>query len=226
MKLDVVPVAVVSNGSDVSARVTAKLHVDDSHHLSLEADDSSFRDGLSKKGMTVGFSKKGAFDMHYGLDGDAPKFSFKTSATVLDKDVGLRFRHALKGDTDLQAKFSVDDKTSATLTYDLTNFGSPDLKALTVAAKYCHNGDTSIEPSYCMGTESLAVTVEHRLDGDNSLTAKYDQGSNVGSLEWTTSSVLGDTGGALKVRATSSLNNDALKTMPTIRLEKSFDTEL
>ena len=49
MKLDVVPVAVVSNGSDVSARVTAKLHVDDSHHLSLEADDSSFRDGLSKK---------------------------------------------------------------------------------------------------------------------------------------------------------------------------------
>merc|ERR1711981_1542993 len=120
---------------------------DDSHHLSLEADDSSFRDGLSKKGMTVGFSKKGAFDMHYGLDGDAPKFSFKTSATVL------------------------------------ANFGSPDLKALTVAAKYCHNGDTSIEPSYCMGTESLAVTVEHRLDGDNSLTAKYDQGSNVGSLE-------------------------------------------
>merc|ERR1712072_458912 len=136
MKLDVVPVAVVSNGSDVSARVTAKLHVDDSHHLSLEADDSSFRDGLSKKGMTVGSSK--------------------TSATVLDKDVGLRFRHALKGDTDLQAKFSVDDKTSATLTYDLTNFGSPDLKALTVAAKYCHNSDTSIEPSYCMGTESLS----------------------------------------------------------------------
>merc|ERR1711981_242625 len=102
MKLDVVPVAVVSNGSDVSARVTAKLHVDDSHHLSLEADDSSFRDGLSKKGMTVGFCKKGAFDMHYGLDADAPKFLFNTSATVLDKDVALRFRHALKGDTDLR----------------------------------------------------------------------------------------------------------------------------
>merc|ERR1712072_1522045 len=92
MKLDVVPVAVVSNGSDVSARVTAMLHVD----------DSPFRDGLSKKGMTVGFCKKGAFDMHYGLDADAPKFLFNTSATVLDKDVALRFRHALKGDTDLR----------------------------------------------------------------------------------------------------------------------------
>lgn len=226
MKLDVVPVAVVSNGSDVSARVTAKLHVDDSHHLSLEADDSSFRDGLSKKGMTVGFCKKGAFDMHYGLDADAPKFLFNTSATVLDKDVALRFRHALKGDTDLRAKFDVDDKTSATLTYDLTNFGSPDLKSLSVAAKYQHNADWSVEPAYNMGTESFSVTVDHRLDGDNSLQAKYDQGSNVGSLEWTTTAVLGDTGGPLKVRATSSLNNDALKSMPTIRVEKSFDTDL
>merc|ERR1711959_200475 len=90
MKLDVVPVAVVSNGSDGSARVTAKLRVDDSHTLSLEADDSSFRDGVSKKGMTVGFCKK-----------------------------------------------DVDDKTSATLTYDL--------KSLSVAAKYQHNSDTSIE---------------------------------------------------------------------------------
>merc|ERR1711981_571925 len=186
MKLDVVPVAVVSNGSDVSARVTAKLRVDDSHTLSLEADDSSFRDGLSKKGMTVGFCKKGAFDMHYGLDADAPKFLFNTSATVLDKDVALRFRHALKGDTDLRA----------------------------------------IEPAYNMGTESFSVTVEHRLDSDNSLQAKYDQGSNVGSLEWTTSAVLGDTGGPLKIRATSSLSNDALKSMPTIRVEKSFDTDL
>merc|ERR1712057_97102 len=106
MKLDVVPVAVVSNGSDVSARVTVKLRVDDSHTLSLEADDSSFRDGVCKKG---------AFDMHYGLDADAPKFVFHTDATVLDKDVALRFRHALKGDTDLRAKFDVDDKTSATL---------------------------------------------------------------------------------------------------------------
>merc|ERR1739848_286899 len=123
MKLDVVPVAVVSNGSDVSARVTAKLRVDDSHTLSLEADDSSFTDGVSKKGT---------FDMHYVLDADAPKFVFHTDATVLDKDVALRFRHALKGDTDLRAKFDVDDKTSATLTYDLTNFGSPDLKSLSV----------------------------------------------------------------------------------------------
>merc|ERR1711959_720833 len=127
--------AVVSNGSDVSARVTAKLHVDDSHHLSLEADDSSFRDGLSKKGMTVGFCKKGAFDMHYGLDSDAPRFLFNTSATVLDKDVALRFRHALKGDTDLRAKFD-----------------SPDLKALSVAAKYQHSDDWSVEPAYNMGT--------------------------------------------------------------------------
>jgi hypothetical protein len=210
----------------VSWVVTAKLHVDDSHHLSLEADDSSFRDGLSKKGMTVGFCKKGAFDMHYGLDADAPKFLFNTSATVLDKDVALRFRHALKGDTDLRAKFDVDDKTSATLTYDLTNFSSPDLKSLSVAAKYQHNADWSVEPAYSMGTESFSVTVDHRLDGDNSLQAKYDQGSNVGSLEWTTTAVLGDTGGPLKVRATSSLNNDALKTMPTIRVEKSFDTDL
>merc|ERR1711981_1117836 len=200
MKLDVVPVAVVSNGSDVSARVTAKLHVDDSHHLSLEADDSSFRDGLSKKGMTVGFCKKGAFDMHYGLDSDAPRFLFNTSATVLDKDVALRFRHALKGD--------------------------PDLKALSVAAKYQHSDDWSVEPAYNMGSESFSVTVDHKLDSENSLKAKYDQGSNVGSLEWTTSSVLGDTGGPLKVRATSSLNNDALKSMPTIRVEKSFDTDL
>merc|ERR1711924_524772 len=106
-------------------------------------------------------------------------------ATVLDKDVALRFRHALKGDTDLRAKFDVDDKTSATLTYDLTNFGSPDLKSLSVAAKYQHNSDTSIEPAYNMGTESFSVTVDHRLDSDNSLQAKYDQGSNVGSLEWT-----------------------------------------
>merc|ERR1711959_399493 len=163
MKLDVVPVAVVSNGSDVSARVTAKPHVDDSHHLSLEADDSSFRDGLSKKGMTVGFCKKGAFDMHYGLDSDALRFLFNTSATVLDKDVALRFRHALKGDTDLRAKFDVDDKTSATLTYDLTNFGSPDLKALSVAAKYQHSDDWSVEPAYNMGTESFSVTVDHKL---------------------------------------------------------------
>ena len=176
--------------------------------------------------MTVGFCKKGAFDMHYGLDADAPKFVFHTDATVLDKDVALRFRHALKGDSDLRAKFDVDDKTSATLTYDLTNFGSPDLKSLSVAAKYQHNSDTSIEPAYNMGTESFSVTVDHRLDSDNSLQAKYDQGSNVGSLEWTTSAVLGDTGGPLKIRATSSLSNDALKSMPTIRVEKSFDTDL
>merc|ERR1711959_540214 len=226
MKLDVVPVAVVSNGSDVSARVTAKLRVDDSHTLSLEADDSSFRDGVSKKGMTVGFCKKGAFDMHYGLDADAPKFVFHTDATVLDKDVALRFRHALKGDTDLRAKFDVDDKTSATLTYDLANFGSPDLKSLSVAAKYQHNADWSVEPAYNMGTESFSVTVDHRLDGDNSLQAKYDQGSNVAPWSGRPLPCSATPGAPLKIRATSSLSNDALKSMPTIRVEKSFDTDL
>ena len=45
------------------------------------------------------------------------------------------------------------------------------------------------------------------------------------SLEWTTSAVLGD-GGNLKVKASSDLNEDALKRMPTLTVEKHWSTDV
>ena len=172
-----------AGGNDVSARVKLTAHLDDEHELRLTASDRSVRNGLSRNGVSVAFRRRGAFEAAYDVENDGPSFRFLSQADVLDRTVDLKYTHELRGKrtNTLEAGFDVDDKTRLHLKYDLTGgFDRPDLKSLSVRARYQHNDDWAVEPQYALGAESFSCAVEHRLDADNHVRAHYDQGANTG----------------------------------------------
>ena len=74
---------------------------------------------------------------------------------MLHRTVGLKYTHELRGKRThiLEAGLDVDGKGRLHLQYDLTGgFDRPDLKSLSVRARYQHNeGDWVIEPLYALG---------------------------------------------------------------------------
>merc|ERR1712065_87863 len=144
---------------------------------------------------------------------------------VANKDLRLKYTHEVKGKANhLQARFDVDDKTSATVGWNLHGFSAPDYRQFNLKLNYQHDDKWSFEPSYDFGSEAFAARVNHNLDDDNSLSLHYDAHANTGSVEWTNHSLGGP--GALRVSATSSLSDNGLKQMPNISASKVFDLEL
>merc|ERR1711887_259823 len=145
--------------------------------------------------------------------------------TFANKDLRLKYTHEVKGKANhLQARFDVDDKTSATVGWNLHGFSAPDYRQFNLKLNYQHDDKWSFEPSYDFGSEAFAARVNHNLDDDNSLSLHYDAHANTGSVEWTNHSLGGP--GALRVSATSSLSDNGLKQMPNISASKVFDLEL
>jgi len=132
------------------------------------------------------------------------------------------YRNALKNNaSSLEAKVSVDDNNSASLTYDLSNYDRPNHRACAVKWTYT-SGDFEVSPAYNLGTESLSLAGTYQLDDDNKLKVAYDLNSNLGSLEWTNSSGAGG-GGDLKVTAKANLaDSETAKQMPTMLIEKTW----
>merc|ERR1711887_397935 len=178
---------------------------------------------------SVHLSGTGKDDVSAGVtarfDHNDPAFHFLSNARVANKDLRLKYTHEVKGKANhLQARFDVDDKTSATVGWNLHGFSAPDYRQFNLKLNYQHDDKWSFEPSYDFGSEAFAARVNHNLDDDNSLSLHYDAHANTGSVEWTNHSLGGP--GALRVSATSSLSDNGLKQMPNISASKVFDLEL
>ena len=214
-----------TNKDDVSAGVEANFTHNDLN-LKVRADDSGLRgNGGLKNGLVLSARKEGAFTFNYDVGGDAPRFTFLSSAQLGSKNVDLKYTHELKGKANhLQGRVEIDDKNTATVGWNLHGFNAPDYRQFNVRWNYRHDDKWSFEPSYDFGTEAFAAKVNHNLDDENTVSARYDAHANTGSLEWRNHSLGGP--GELRVSATSSLSDDGLKQMPTIRASKVFDLEL
>merc|ERR1711916_393348 len=201
MKFDLKPSVHLSGTGkdDVSAGVTARF---DHNDLSVQvrASDQGLRgNGSLTDGLVVSARKDGHFTFAYDVGHDAPAFHFLSNARVANKDLRLKYTHEVKGKANhLQARFDVDDKTSATVGWNLHGFSAPDYRQFNLKLNYQHD--------------------------DNSLSLHYDAHANTGSVEWTNHSLGGP--GALRVSATSSLSDNGLKQMPNISASKVFDLEL
>lgn len=227
MKFDLKPSVHLSGTGkdDVSAGVTARF---DHNDLSVQvrASDQGLRgNGSLTDGLVVSARKDGHFTFAYDVGHDAPAFHFLSNARVANKDLRLKYTHEVKGKANhLQARFDVDDKTSATVGWNLHGFSAPDYRQFNLKLNYQHDDKWSFEPSYDFGSEAFAARVNHNLDDDNSLSLHYNAHANTGSVEWTNHSLGGP--GALRVSATSSLSDNGLKQMPNISASKVFDLEL
>ncbi|QDZ19997.1 hypothetical protein HOP50_03g25150 [Chloropicon primus] len=227
MKFDLKPtVHVTGTGKDdVSAGVSARF---DHNDLSVQvrASDAGLRgNGSLTDGLVVSARKDGHFTFQYDVGSDSPSLTFLSNARVANKDVALKYHHDVKGKGNrLQGRVDIDDKTSATVGWNLHGFDAPDYKQFDLKLNYRHDDKWSFEPSYDFGREAFAARVNHHLDDENSLSMHYDAHSNQGSLEWTNHSIGGP--GALRVSATSSLSDSGLKQMPSITASKVFDLEL
>ena len=97
-------------------------------------------------------------------------------------------------------------------------------RPLRLKGRYRHDDKWTVEPEYNLGNESFGIAVHHQLDSDNRLKAHFDQHSNVGTLEWNSSSLLSS--GDTKVKVRSQMTSDALKSMPTISVEHQLTTDV
>lgn len=131
------------------------------------------------------------------------------------------FVQSYSADANVEATVGVDDNNDARVTYNLTNFSGPDHRNVTLGWIHRHD-DLTIEPSYNLGTESLAAAVTYRVDDENSLKAHFDLNTNNGKLVWTNTGALGG-GGALRVTATAALEGGNVKQVPSLLLEKDWD---
>jgi len=228
VKFEVKPFAALNgtNKDDISTGLEARFDHNDLS-LKVRADDSGLRGGNGglRNGLVLSARKEGHFTFAYDMGRDAPALTFLSNARLGDRDVALKYTHELKGKNNhLQGRVEIDDKNTATIGWNLHGFDAPDYRQLNVRWNYRHDDKWSFEPSYDFGREAFAAKVNHHLDDDNHLSARYDAHANTGSLEWTNHSIGGP--GALRVSATSSLADDGLKSMPNLHVSKVFDLDL
>jgi hypothetical protein len=217
---DVSPTLTLSSSQDVSAAVNVSwAHGDNTIKVTLA--DSMVQNGVSTDGLKLKLSND-RFEVGYDVSNNAPCLKLNTHVTLQDKRVDLVYRNAIKaGSSSLEAKVSVDDNNSASLTYDLSNFNAPSHRDCSVKWTYT-SGDLELSPAYNLGSESLSVGAKYSVDADNSLKINYDLNSSDASLEWTNTAAAGG-GGDLVVTATTNLaDSNAAKQMPTIKLEKTW----
>lgn len=224
VKFEVRPFATLkgTDKDDIRTGVEARFNHNDLH-LKVRADDSSLRgDG---NGIVLSASRRDNFEFVYDVGNNGPAFTFHSRANISDKDVALKYRNEVKGKEHyLEGTVQLDDKNTATVGWNLHGYEQPNYNQLNVKWSYRHDDKWTVEPSYCFGREAFAAKVIHQLDGENQLAATYDAHANTGELEWTNSNIGGP--GQLKVSAVSSLSEDGLKSMPTIKAEKTFDLDL
>lgn len=183
--------------------------------------DTMVKDGLTTDGLVVGL-KNGRFEVNYDVSAHAPSLKLNTHVTLNEKRIDLVYRNALKANSSsLEAKVSVDDNNSASLTYDLSNFDKPNHRSCAVKWTYT-SGDLELSPAYNLGTESLSISGKYQVDDDNSLKLDYDMNSSNATLEWTNTSGSGG-GGDLRVTAKTNLaDSNSAKQMPTMVIEKTW----
>lgn len=165
-------------------------------------------------------SKANNFSFVYSLDSHQPALTFHSSATLANKNVGLKYKHDRGNKVDLlEGSFAVDDKNTATVGLDLHDYSKPDYRNLRVKWNYRHDDNWSFEPEYNFGNEAFSARVNHQLDADNRLSAKYDVAGNAAELEWTNREH------GLKLSAASSIASLG-SGFPVVKAEKVFDLDL
>lgn len=222
VSFDVKPALVIKPDNSVGG--TVKLTTQKwGNEFSATLSDAMVKDGISTNGLRLGVKARN-MELEYGVADHSPKLIFRSGLSVSDKDVKIKYTHAVKGGASLEASVAVDDDNSATLTYDLSDYNGPDHRKLVV--KWSHTQkDFVIEPSFNFATESLSAAVTYRVDDENKLKANYDAKTNVGTLEWTnTGGLVGD--GDLKITARSALDADSVKKVPTLMMEKTWSLDV
>lgn len=177
-------------------------------HPQAKVTDAAVKNGLSTNGVSLKVEKKGNFTFEYCINGNAPVTTLNTAAKIADKDIKLKYKHAAKsGAASVEAEVAVDDKHTATVVYDLTNY-TADYKRATLKWKYAHSDELTIEPSVNLADNKPVLSATYKIDGDNSLKATYTHSKDDLALELTNKKLIG---GDLKVVVNSNVKEIAPK---------------
>lgn len=196
------------------------------HLNQVRASDNTVRDGLKTDDLHVDFVRDGHFELNYDIGNNAPTVVLHTSAGIKSKTLRMKYRHELRGKkrSSVEGKMAVDDKNTATLTVDTTDYSGPDLRACTLKWNHQLNDYTKLEAAWNFNNDTLRASVDHRVDSHNRLKIAYGTGDKNGSLEWTNKDLGG--GGELKVLASTTLTGEGVKRMPTLTAEKTWNVEI
>lgn len=188
VSFDVKPSLRLSGPIDNPTKVDASVTVSTKHKdldVSLKVTDRAVKDGLKKQGISLTVERKKNFKLEYDVGLDAPTVTLETSATVSDKNVGIKYKHAAKtGAASVEASVDVIDKHSATVVYNLNGF-TLDHRRATLKWKYEHDSNLTIEPSFDFNSEKVNASATYKIDRDNKVKATYDQASNGVAVEVT-----------------------------------------
>jgi len=129
--------------------------------------------------LSVGVEHKGkgtSFEYSVNKAADAHKVRVTHKTNIQDKDVELRIDASSNGKNVLRAKVAIDSSNSVALAHTLGG-------AQAVTLSHQHN-DTRIEPTFCLGSQSLSLALTHQVDSQNEAKLSFDQGSNQLGLGW------------------------------------------
>jgi len=225
MKVEFKPATSWSGGSNVDGRASVQMHRDGMNYK-VSATDRTLGargGGVSTNGLAVTIEKSGAFVLDYDVATHSPTFTLHSGVKFAGKDVGVKYKHALKKNAaSLENTFKVDDKHSGTVRWNLTNFDKPNYKNATLKWKYQHDDKWMAEPEYDFGSDAFRMALTHNMDKDNKLKAHFDASSFDGGLEWNQK----QSDGNMKMNVKANMRGKSLMSSLVVTAEKSINFDV
>ncbi|KAJ7564134.1 hypothetical protein O6H91_02G003900 [Diphasiastrum complanatum] len=197
-----------------SAAATLSLGAGDVK-LKASCTDTTFINGPSLTGVSIGVEKPGLFIIDYDLPSKAARFQFMSSTKLAGKQIKLTYIHPQKRNaTLLEGSFALDPRNKLTAKYSFAS------EKAHLKYSYVHGSDTTLEPSYDFGTNSWNFSASRNFSGGNALKAVYESSHRTLGLEFS-----GDDKetGPFKVSATVHVAENRVS---KLILEKTWNYEL
>jgi len=232
------PNATFNSANDYAVRLEA-AHTMDDLTFKVSASDATFGNrggkGVSTKDVVMSVEKADNWAVTYDVANNAPAVTFETGFTVKGTAVSMEYNHDVaSGDCSLKGEMDVNDKFRVTAVHSTSQgMFSWGQNSWDVSARYEHDDNTAVTPSFNLGTQAMHLSVEHKLDSSNRVRVDVNSKSKDGELMWIQDNDTKRASGTGKmssngmmVKMTGNLTADGMKRMPRLMVGRMVSVDM